>query len=150
MRNILLIIILLSAAVLSTSCATASVSSSLPSDAKTQTADAPDLLFSDWEYRGFGRELPGWVSAFFEGGTDAVRAACSAYEGKDILVISASGGNADQADSALVEKLTNGPSHAGYVLTESIWVRLNREKEKALYSGDAYVSLCLYVKQQKP
>jgi hypothetical protein len=139
MRKILLITLTAFAAVLLTSCITTS-------GVKKEQPPAQELV-DDWEYKGFGRELPAWVEQYFLGDIATVQAVSPEYAGKEIQVISASGKNADQAEQALIEKVTGSTSLKGYALKESIWVRLQREKDITLYGGNAYVSLFLYVKQ---
>lgn len=137
MHKFLLITVFACAAALAASCATVS-------GVREKQPPAGEL-FGDWEYRGFGRELPAWVEPYFRGGIAAVRAACPEYAGKEILIAIASGKNADQAGQALAGKTADAVP-GGYVREDSIWVCLLRAEDTALYGGDTYVSLNLYIK----
>jgi hypothetical protein len=103
-------------------------------------------LFSDWEYKGFGRVLPPWAELYFTGGTEKVRTLCPECTDREILIVCASGKNADQAEQSLIEKTTNEPVSEGYVLKESVWVCLGNAETITEYGGDTYVALSLYVK----
>lgn len=138
MRKFLLITVFVCAASLAASCATLS-------GVKEKVPPAEEL-FGDWEYKGFGRELPAWVEPYFRGGIAAVQAACPQYAGKEILIVAASGKNADQAGQALAEKVREGTVSEGFVPEESIWVCLQRTEDISAYGGDTYVSLGLYIK----
>ena len=102
-------------------------------------------LFDDWEYKGFGNVLPSWVEPYFNGGVDAVRAACPEYSDGEIKIISAAGQDVDQAEQLLVESITDDNTD-GYTLSDSVWVHLLRKEDIVQYNGKNYVSLCLYIK----
>jgi len=106
-----------------------------------------DEMFIDWEYKGFGRELPAWVEQYFSGGAAAVQAECPEYAEKEVRIISASGKDADQAEQALEKNITDDTVVNEYVPKESMWVCLRRPKDITLYGGNSYVSLYLYVKR---
>ncbi|MCK9168819.1 MAG: hypothetical protein M0P01_00220 [Treponema sp.] len=115
-----------------------------PSVKKT-SVPAPEL-FSDWEYKGFGRALPKWVELYFRGGEAAVRDAWPECAGKQVLIVSSSGKDADQADQTLRRKTADNPVPDGYELKEKTWVRLQSSDIIAEYGGNNYVSVCVYIK----
>jgi hypothetical protein len=135
MRKVLLIC--LCSVLFFTSCATTSVMG----EKKNQKEE----LFNDWEYKGFGNVLPAWVEPYFNGGVDAVRAACPEYSGNEIKIISEAGQDADQAEQLLDESITDDNTK-GYTRSDSVWVHLLRKEDIAQYNGKTYVSMRLYIK----
>ncbi|MFA6855659.1 MAG: hypothetical protein WCR31_00490 [Treponema sp.] len=128
------------------SCAATSQLPELQTPAEEKLSPTEEI-FSDWEYRGFGRELPVWVEPYFRGGVAAVQTACPEYEGKKLRIVCASGKNADQAEQALAAAITDNTVLNGYILQDSMWVCLLQPEDIALYGGNTYVSLYLYVEK---
>jgi hypothetical protein len=148
MRKIFIFILFMYGALFLVSCATTSLVQQVQSPAEEKLSPAEEI-FSDWEYKGFGRELPVWVEPYFRGGISAVQTACPEYEGKELRIVYASGKNSDQAEQALAAETTDDTVLSTFILQDSIWVCLLHEKDIAAYGGNIYVSLCLYVKNNR-
>lgn len=53
----------------------------------------------DWQYKGFGCELPGWVEALYNGGTTEVKKMYPEYDDKEIMVFWTEAGKLDYAEA---------------------------------------------------
>lgn len=53
----------------------------------------------DWQYKGFGNELPVWVEALYKGGVSEVKKMYPEYDDKDLVVFQTYAGRLDHAES---------------------------------------------------
>lgn len=86
------------------------------------------LLFEDWKYKGFGKELPVWFEAAYKGDVEKVKKTIANPNNYKIAILTSAGVNSDQAEKSLLEQL-NAQSNM-IADFDSSWVLLN-EKEAA-------------------
>ena len=116
----LLIIILLN------SCATTSENKSeavTSSSYNQKKQKSKKLLFEDWKYKGFGKELPVWFEAAFKGDIEEIKKKVQDLYDNEIIILSAQGINSDQADKGLAKKIAELSSD--YILYDMSWALLN-------------------------
>lgn len=100
----------------------------------------PDVViqrFDDWEYKGFGKELPAWVDAAVDLDYAQLQ---QFYPGKDLLVIRGYGSNTDMCESASYQ-LSPYAEEAEFL--DALWVRVNSEYEKM---DKPYISIRVFNK----
>lgn len=107
-------------------CASNSVESS-----NAEAVHAPEEIvrFDDWQYKGFGYELPRWVDSALEGKLSSA----------DSKVFTARGINSDMSEQKLQE-IISVQVLEGYELTGSTWVRVSDTGE--------YISVKIYKKKE--
>lgn len=105
-----------------------------------------NVYFIDWEYRGFGRELPDWVEPAFIGGAENVKRECARFSDVEIFLVSAYGINPDQVVRKLFAEITQTEIGEQFVPIETLWVRL--VPEKVDLRGE-YIAFQLYVASGK-
>ncbi len=82
------------------------------------------LLFEDWKYKGFGKALPLWFEAAYNGDEEALRASVDELSDHQIKILTARGVNSDQADKALRLKLAD---ISDFKLYDSCWALLGQK-----------------------
>lgn len=93
--------------------------------------------FDDWEYKGFGKDLPEWIDA----AVDLDYAVLSkAFPGMNLLVVRGYGSNTDMCESASYE---NAPYPEEAEFVTALWVRVNSEYEKL---SKPYISIRIFNK----
>ena len=80
------------------------------------------LLFEDWKYKGFGKELPVWFEAAYKNNTAEIHRQVVELKNRKIKIITAFGINSDQADKSLKQQLKSFSSD--YQLYDSCWALL--------------------------
>lgn len=115
--------------------------SSIFSDSSTQNL-ASSSYFSDWTYRGFGKELPSWAESAFLGGVSLIKEKCPEFSNADIVLYSTAGKNADHVMILLSGKV---PSSENYRLVDVLWGRLINENDIKKAGGE-YVAFALLVR----
>ncbi len=83
---------------------------------------------------GFGSRIPDWVEPAIEGNLSKVRKMEPSLVDSEIIVLSASGMNIDQAEEALLE--LEVPED--YLVYETFWVR------QAAPSDKPYIAVAIY------
>ena len=96
--------------------------------------DEKRLLFEDWKYRGFGRDLPVWVESAYNDDIPGIKKVLPELADKELLIVSAEGINSDQADRIL--KIKEEEIFSDFTLYDSCWI----------LSGEKYVAFALYYK----
>ena len=82
-----------------------------------------DILFDDWQYKGFGSELPSWFEPAYLKDVGNVKKALPEFTEKDVIL----GGNAISADHA--EKLiAENKNVDGYEFIDSCWAKLAKSE----------------------
>ena len=124
MKNLKSLFLLLLLIISLSACAT--TASSEAHNEKTQSHKK--LLFEDWKYKGFGKELPVWFEAAYKGDVEKVKKTIANPNNYKFAILTSAGVNSDQAEKSLLEQL-NAQSNM-IADFDSSWVLLN-EKEAA-------------------
>lgn len=111
-------------------------------EANKDIALPKNVYFIDWEYRGFGRELPDWVEPAFIGGAENVKRECARFSDVQVFVVSAYGMNPDQVVRKLFAEITQANIGEQFAPIETLWVRLVPDK---VDSRGEYIAFQLYV-----
>lgn len=93
--------------------------------------------FDDWEYKGFGKDLPLWVEAAVDLDYETLS---QFYPDKDLLVVRGYGSNTDMCESASYQE-SPYPEEAEFI--EALWVRVNSKYEKL---EKPYISIRIFNK----
>lgn len=93
--------------------------------------------FDDWEYRGFGKDLPDWAEAAVDLDYQTLQ---KSFPGKDLLIIQGFGSNPDMCESDSYQKAPY-PEEAEFL--DALWVRINAEYEQM---DKPYISIRLFSK----
>ena len=109
-----------------------------PQEIIENTAEEPVIpRFDDWEYRGFGKELPDWAEAAVDLDYQTLQ---KSFPGKDLLIIQGFGTNLDMCESDSYQKAPY-PEEAEFL--DALWVRINAEYEQM---EKPYISIRLFSK----
>lgn len=115
------------------------------SDSHTQNLSRSSY-FSDWTYRGFGKELPSWAESAFLGGASLIKEKCPDFSDADIVLYSAAGKNADHVMTLLSEQIPSSEnSRLNLRLVDVLWVRLTNDSDIKKAGGE-YVAFALLMR----
>jgi len=93
--------------------------------------------FDDWEYKGFGKELPGWIEAAVDSDYQKLK---EFFPDKELLIIQGFGSNSDMCESDSYQK-SPYPEEAEFLA--ALWVRVNAAYEKL---AKPYISIRIFNK----
>lgn len=107
-------------------------STSVKENPQQNVVSAPEEVsrFDDWQYKGFGYEMPVWVENALAGKLNA----------PDTKVFTESGINSDMSEQKL-QGIIAGEDLTGYEVTGSTWVRVSESGE--------YFSIKIYKKKEQ-
>lgn len=117
--------------------------------------ESEKLRFSDWKYKGFGKDLPVWINYVFD---DDLKSLYKKYDEfskeTEFILIKGFGKNSDQAeDSSKLEleelKQNDNEFEKKFTLFEHFWVKLDFENKMNIekfpeLAEQPYVSLYLF------
>ena len=92
------------------------------------------LLFEDWKYKGFGRELPVWFEAAYKDDVSEISKIVKELSGHELLIVRGEGINSDQADKVL--RIKEEDLSSDFMFYDSCWA----------LPGDKYIAIALYYK----
>lgn len=123
-----------------------SCASAPKSEAEDNKTKEPLPLFDDWQYKGFGQELPLWVKPALNQNEKKVKDCFPEEASESIIIITTQGTNSDQALNKIEEEasLTVTPE---YELLAGTWVRYNLEalnKKNIAAAENPYVAIRIY------
>ena len=98
------------------------------------------LLFEDWKYKGFGRELPVWFEAAYHNDLEKIRQILPELAFREIIILRAEGINSDQADKIL--KIKEEESSSEYTVYDAGWALQRKGKH------ETYIALAVLYKQE--
>lgn len=88
--------------------------------------------FDDWEYKGFGSDLPEWIEIALNNNVSELKKLLHFSEEAEILVFIGKGINADHAKQKLQEKINQSEDNntKKMEIVQKIWVRINSDYEQ--------------------
>lgn len=90
----------------------------------------PEIIrFVDWQYKGFGKELPTWLDSAFDNDLNGIKTQIPELNTNEIIILTACASNLDQAEAIMNNNIKNGINVNGdiYTLCERSWVQLSEE-----------------------
>ena len=103
---------------------------------KEKKQNSKKLLFENWKYKGFGKELPVWFEAAYNANEAKLKNLVPELKEKQVLILRGDGVNSDQSDKTL--KLKIAEEAADFQLYDSSW---------AMIQAGNYVSLAILYKE---
>lgn len=140
-----LLIILSITACATTQEASVAVSEQPSASVKNKKQNTEKLRFDDWKYKGFGQELPVWVTFAVNGDNNNLKKIIAKVDTvSTVTVLAGCGENADQADQAAKDSIQQLFSQdENYKYYDSFWVRENVEVKK---TDKPYKAVYVYYK----
>ena len=105
---------------------------------KKQSQQEEKILYDDWKYMGFGKEIPLWVDAALKNDSEKLKQLLPELSELNVITRTASGVNIDQAESSLLE----AEIAEGFSVYDTFWVRENNPLNER-----PYIAVAIYISE---